>query len=468
MVKNKLIVKIVKSLIALTLAFLLYIVVGIVVPYIKHKDVDRDVAHACIDKEYLGVNEYGERIKHIKTNVEALEIRLSLINSAKSEIILTTFEFGNDESGRDIISALANAAERGVKVRLLIDAYKGGDLNSNAWLRYLSTLENVEIKLYNPLNPFMPWRSQSRMHEKYMIFDGQTYLLGGRNTNDRFLGDYGDEKENADREILVYTETPSENASVSLLKSYFEDYFVHEHCDTYKYSSGKSAEKVRERYEKLKTLYPSAFNELDMNELTYPVGKITLITGQTVTGNKAPNVWYQLVDIMLRGENIIIQSPYVMLGKEMSEDLEAIAFSRNVSLMINSPLAGSNRFGNADYTNNKNKVWDLGMTTYEHIGDVPHHTKTIVVDDRISIVGSFNFDMRSTYIDSEIMLVIDSEELNTELRIELDQMTSWCREIRSGGVMDYGELYAEPEQSFGDRMSLLLMRAISIPIRFLL
>ena len=469
MIKNKLVMRIIKAVIAVTLVFFLFIVTGIIVPYVKHKEVDRDVAHACIDKEYTGTNQYGERIKNIKTNLEALQIRLQLINSAQSEIILTTFEFGNDESGRDIVSALANAAERGVKVRLLIDSYKGGDLNSNGWLRYLSTLENAEIKLYNPLNPFMPWRSQSRMHEKYMIFDGQTYIIGGRNTNDIFLGEYDKENMNSDREILVYTENPTEGSTVCQLRSYFEDYFAHEHCETYKYSKGKSAETVRERYESLKTLYPSAFDTLDMNGITYPVGKLTLLTGETVTGKKAPNIWYQMVDIMLRGEDIVIQSPYVMLGKEMSEDLKAVAFSRSVDLMVNSPLTGANKFGNADYTNNREKVWELGMTTYEYIGESSHHAKTVLVDDRISIVGSFNFDMRSAYIDSEIMLVIDSAELNQEIRVELDQMTSWSREIRSGGYIDCGEFYVEPEEmSFGERMGRFFMRLVVRPIRFLL
>lgn len=469
MKKNKLFTKIFKAVIAIALVFFLFIVTGIAVPYVKHKDVDREVAHACIDKEYLGANEYGERIRHISSNKEALEMRLSLINSAKSEIILATFELGDDESGRDIIAALANAAQRGVKVRVLVDAYKGGNLNSNDWLRYLSTLENTEIKLYNPLNPFMPWRSQSRMHEKYMIFDGQTYLVGGRNTNDIFLGEYNEEKANADREILVYTATPSAGATVTQLRSYFEEYFVHEHCDTYKYTKGKSEKTVSERYESLKTLYPSAFTELDMEALTYPVGKITLLTGETVTGKKAPNIWYQMVDIMLRGENIIIQSPYVMLGKDMSNDLKAIAYERNVTLMINSPLVGANKFGNADYTNNKDKVWSLGMTTYEHIGDMSHHSKTVVVDDRICMIGSFNFDMRSAYIDSEIMLVIDSAELNNEIRVEIDRMTSWSKEIRSGGVIEYGERYVEPEEmSLGERMGRLFMRLFTKPIRFLL
>ena len=49
---------------------------------------------------------------------------------------------------------------------------------------------------------------------------------------------------------------------------------------------------------------------------------------------------------------------------------------------------------------------------YECIADHSLHTKTILVDDRLSAVGSYNYDMRSTYLDTEMMLVIDSPELN--------------------------------------------------------
>ncbi len=469
MIKNKLFKRILKIVIAAALAFLLFVTTGMIVPYIKHKEVDPEVAYACMDKEYLGKNEYGERIRYIKSNDEALEMRLALINSAKSEIIFTTFELGDDESGHDIISALANAAQRGVKVKVLIDAYKGVDLSSNDWLRYLSTLENAEIKLYNPLNPFVPWRSQSRMHEKYMIFDGQTYILGGRNTNDKFLGSYNEEIRNADRDILVYTENPSEGATVTQLRSYFEEYFAHKHCSTYEYGGEKYAEKVNQRYERLKTLYPSAFNELDMEALTYSVGKITLLTGETKTGNKAPNVWYQMVDIMQRGEDIIIQSPYVMLGDDMSDDLKALASGRDVSLLINSPLIGTNKFGNADYSNNRHKVKRLGMNIYEHIGEVSHHSKTVVVDNKICMIGSFNFDMRSTYIDSEIMLVIDSEQLNAEIRAELGDMKEYSREINSDGIINKGDYYVEPEeQSIWSELGMTFMRLLIIPVRFLL
>lgn len=442
---------------------LLYLVLGATLPYVAHADTEK-----ISGNEYLGESEYGERVRYIRSNVEALEIRLKLIREAKSEVILATFEFFDDESGHDIVSALADAASRGVKVKLLIDAYRGSSIKNNKWLRYLSSIENTEIKLYNPINPLFPWRSQSRMHEKYMIFDGKAFIIGGRNTNDRFLGDYGDAKESIDRDILVYTEEPGENASVSVLKRYFEGYFSDKHCKAYKYSENDMRETVSARYESLKTLYPSAFEERDIVSDTYYVGKVSLITGSTRTGNKKPEVWSQLVSLMSTGSNIVIQSPYIMCGKEMEEDLKELSEGRNVELVINSPLVASNRFGTADYLNNKDKVRGLGMTVFEHLGRVSDHSKTVLIDDRISVIGSYNLDMRSTYIDSEIMLVIDSERLNAELRSEMSGLYNESLIISPDGSVYEGVNYEAPEYDRTKSTSMKFMRLISRPIRFLI
>ncbi len=448
---------------ALVAVVLLFLVLGATLPYIKHAETEK-----VTGTEYVGESEYGERVRYIRSNIEALKTRLALIREAKSEIILATFEFFDDESGHDIVSALADAACRGVKVKLLIDGYRGSSLKNNKWLRYLSSIENTEIKLYNPINPLFPWRSQSRMHDKYMIFDETTFIMGGRNTNDRFLGDYGDEKESIDRDILVYTEEPGENASVSILKRYFEGYFSHKHCKVYKYGETDMRDTVNERYEGLKALYPSAFEEYDIRSDTYSVGKISLITGSTETGNKKPEVWSKLVSLMSTGENVVIQSPYIMCSKEMEEDLKELSKERNVDLIINSPLVASNRFGTADYLNNKDEVQSLGMTVCEHIGRVSDHSKTILIDGRISVIGSFNLDMRSTYIDSEIMLVIDSERLNTELRSEISGIYAESRVISPDGSAYEGINYTEPEYDRTKSMSMKLMRLISRPIRFLI
>mgnify|MGYP000146392303 FL=1 len=61
------------------------------------------------------------------------------------------------------------------------------------------------------------------------------------------------------------------------------------------------------------------------------------------------------------------------------------------------------------------------MQVHEYLGPHSNHTKAVLIDDRLSIVGSYNLDMRSTYQDTELMLAIDSEALSAELREEIDR-----------------------------------------------
>ena len=109
----------------------------------------------------------------------------------KKEIILSTFAFQSDESGKLILGALHDAADRGVHIRLLVDGMESWlDMEGNPYFYGLSSHENVEIKLYNKANPLKPWKIMGRMHDKYLIADGKRYILGGRNTYNYFLGDF--------------------------------------------------------------------------------------------------------------------------------------------------------------------------------------------------------------------------------------------------------------------------------------
>ena len=63
--------------------------------------------------------------------------------------------------------------------------------------------ENVEVGVYNPVTPVNLFKVNYRMHDKYLIVDEKMYLLGGRNSNDIFLGDQT-KGINEDRDILVY------------------------------------------------------------------------------------------------------------------------------------------------------------------------------------------------------------------------------------------------------------------------
>ena len=122
--------------------------------------------------------EYGTSSDHRK-NPEALLQRVRLIRNAKEDIILSTFAFQSDESGKLILGALHDAADRGVHIRLLVDGMESWiDMEGNPYFYGLSSHENVEIKLYNKANPLKPWKMMGRMHDKYLIADGKRYILG--------------------------------------------------------------------------------------------------------------------------------------------------------------------------------------------------------------------------------------------------------------------------------------------------
>ena len=164
----------------------------------------------------------GERIRCIDDNEEALLWRLRLIGAAKKSIVLATFDLRADESGSDLLAALNHAAERGVEIKLLIDGiYQQLFLNGSKEFQALTTRENVEVGVYNPVTPVGLFKLNYRMHDKYVIVDDEMYLLGGRNSNDIFLGDYTTDI-NVDRDILVCDTTKGEGESLQELEAYFQ------------------------------------------------------------------------------------------------------------------------------------------------------------------------------------------------------------------------------------------------------
>ena len=129
-----------------------------------------------------------ERVKIIADNGEALSERIRLIAHAKKEIILSTFDFDTDNSGKMLLAALLNAANRNVNIKLIIDgmAYSSGILG-NPWFMALTEMDNVQLKVYTPINPLKPWTAMGRLLDKYLIADRTAYILGGRNCIDYFL-----------------------------------------------------------------------------------------------------------------------------------------------------------------------------------------------------------------------------------------------------------------------------------------
>ena len=174
------------------LLFLLIYIALLAIPYIQHKNVSVSYQKKFAKQSFYSDTAGTERVAYINDNTDALLYRLHMLDEAKDEIILSTFDFNADKSGQDMMASLLHAADRGVSVRI-----------------------------YNPINLLKPWNLQARTHDKYVIVDQKMYLLGGRNTTNLFLGDYSKSK-NIDRELFVYETAENDSSSIRQLTDYFE------------------------------------------------------------------------------------------------------------------------------------------------------------------------------------------------------------------------------------------------------
>ena len=467
--------KILKLIPKILLAFIIYIFCGAVIYYIPHKDVSDEFITEFEKKYYSSsaANTVNERVMCVDDNTDALIIRLKMIEAAKEEIILSTFDFIADESGQDIMAALLCAADRGVDVKIIVDGLTSMlRMSNNEYFAAIASHQNISIKRYNTLNLFTPWKLQARLHDKYLIVDDTMYLLGGRNTYNLFLGDYQRSK-NHDREVFVYSEG-SNKQSLNELKDYFDDIW-HLDCNTdydFNVSRKKRSEAINSlysRYNSLKKLYPEAFAYTDWEHETYETNKITLFYNPIVPYNKAPNLWYCLNRIMLDGDFITIITPYIICSDDMYDDLEKlVSSSSSVNIITNAVENGANPTGCCDYINNSQNILASGVKVYEYCGDHSTHIKTILVDDNISIIGSLNFDMRSVYIDTEMMLVIDCPELNSYLKENAFQMMASSKTLNSDGTYDYGENFVYKELSSKKKNIYSVLKYLIRPFRYLL
>jgi putative cardiolipin synthase len=128
----------------------------------------------------------------------SLDTRVQLARRAEVSLDVQYYHFENDETGRWLLRALRDAADRGVRVRVLIDdLYTGG--NDPLWLAFAAH-KNVQVRLFNPfccardqgqngrfLASLNDWsRVNHRMHNKLFIADGAMAVIGGRNVANEY------------------------------------------------------------------------------------------------------------------------------------------------------------------------------------------------------------------------------------------------------------------------------------------
>ena len=406
------------------LVFLGFLILGGVAPYVRQPEVGEDYQNQFDAESFYADATSCDRAAIVEGNGDALIERVRMIEHAKERVILSTFDFRSDTAGKQMLSALISAAERGVRVQILTDGFNFlTHMKGNSYFYALVRTENIEFKVYNPVNLLTPWKGMSRMHDKYLVADEEVYLLGGRNTFNYFLGDQ-DSHKNYDRDVLVYN-TGGEESSLYQVMDYFEGVWNLKYCKAWKpgtwltdaESVDRASAELQEIYNVMKEELGDWFEKADYESVTVPTNKVTLLSGQTSLYSKEPQVFYGLGQLMKNArEKVVVHTPYIICNQMMYETFaEVCEAGTEVTIMTNSARNNGNPFGAADYVLHKEKILDTGVNVLEYDGGISYHAKSMVIDDDLAIVGSFNMDMKSVYQDTELMLVVNSKELSAQL-----------------------------------------------------
>ena len=436
------------------------------------KNPDENYAEKLSRTEFTAETAGTERICCIDDNEEALLWRLRMIGTAKKNIVLSTFDLRADENGTKLLAALNHAASKGVKIRLLIDGiYQQLFLADSSDFQALASSENVEVGVYNPVAPANLFKVNYRMHDKYLIIDEKMYLLGGRNSNDIFLGDHT-KGINEDRDILVYDTSDGRAESLQQLEDYFYEVW-NDKCVSKK--KGKKPSEYTEAHAHMEEVYASLLKKYkdietysDWEKDTIEVNKITLVDNGVHASRKRPQVLQTIQYLSDNADHVIIQTPYVICNGYMYDVLQQISDHAKLQIVLNAVEKGSNPWGCTDYLNQKKRILKTGADVYELMNEYPVHTKAVLIDDRLSVVGSYNLDMRSTYLDTELMLVIDSEKLNQQIRATESDYMEKSKEVLADGHETEGAKYKKKILNRQKKIYYSVLRLLIRPLRQLL
>jgi cardiolipin synthase C len=437
------ILKLLKNFIFILLLYLIYAFLSgaFYLKYDHPKDSNYQATHLV---ERFFRDDIGpDQVVLLEDGEFAYQVRIQLIEQAKQEIDIAYYMFQEDEYAEFLIAKLVEAAERGVKIRLIVD----GVSNNHALMKQILVLftlhSNIEIKYYEPFNLIKPWTLNNRLHDKIMLIDQAYTIIGGRNIGGRYFSD--DQvfyNRTLDRDVLVYdTKEITGKSVIPEIVEYYNLLWNHPYT---KYPlSTKNISKRQEKkanHFKDRMLHLLDDHELKVDvpiiftENAFATNQIKLIHNPIERMIKEPWVWYDVKALMSNAnESIYIQSPYIIPTDEMYHFLINNSADISTTILTNAISINPNFFGTIGYSNYRKALFQSSNTIYEYQGPESLHGKSLIIDGRISIIGSFNMDARSAHLSTETMLVIDSEEFAKYFEAETQTLFDNSLKLTSNG-----------------------------------
>lgn len=446
--------------------------------------------------------------------------RLHLINKAQHNIDLQYYIWENDSIGHLMLAELLKAADRGVKVRLLIDDQNGTKLD--ATLKQLAAHPNFEIKLFNPYKfrklrvidyAFRLKHINHRMHNKLIIADGAIAVTGGRNISREYF-DASDNFQFTDMDILFYG-TAVQHAN-EVFHKFWNDNLSYSVPQLLGNGNQEQLSKLRQYYEltalqkdQLKKRIELAEKQINKHLKDRPINwaKAHFIADSPnkIRGEATHDqlIYSQMLNIM--GEpkqHLELVSAYFVPTRKGTDYL--VNLSKNdvrIRILTNSFLANDVAVVHAFYQKYRHDLLQNGIKLYEFkpyiernkrtwyevvTGNVipakgkntsSLHAKFFDIDGMV-FIGSFNFDPRSANLNSEVGLVVESDVLQKYISKSLDQYLPqiayelklnkqgeiiWLDQHKDGSIVEYKH---DPETTKFQRFA---MQAVSyLPIEWMM
>jgi cardiolipin synthase C len=447
----------------------------------------------------------------------SLLMRSVLADEACRTIDLQTYIYDDDEAGIVLMDRLRAAAERGTKVRLLID--DNGLRTDECLPLLLDSLPNAEVRVFNPFRlrprwtrplqlPFEFRRLNHRMHNKLFVVDGVATIVGGRNIAGPYFEAH-DESSFTDLDVLLLGPV-ARDAQQCFERYWSSDLAVPLHTALGKRDARRARARI-ERYvraarfmrlqELYKTQHDGLRDTLDRGEHQVHWAKTRLVADDPRKAcarrrRDAPQIMIDaLTETWEQAEReVLAASAYFVPGRKGAGDL--IRMRRRgvrVRILTNSLASNDVPTVHAGYTRYRRALLRAGVELYEYqrFGNRPKHhhgasrcnalhAKTLVIDRRLAWIGSFNLDPRSSRLNTEMAVLLESGSLASELseRMErdLEPDRSWqvmmrrgSRELRWVGEKNgaRSEHHREPDAPWYWRSWVKLARQFPYIERFL-
>ncbi|MDE7164031.1 MAG: hypothetical protein K2O04_01215 [Clostridiales bacterium] len=457
---------VVKTVVFYLIAAVLWYIIAVIAPYTATMEVTASqnivltrTAFSATEKDINIPIENKERALLMPTGESSFCRRLRLIEDAKSTIDFMVYFASKSEYSDYFYTALVRAADRGVKVRIIQDG-KMGKLDgyvADGIANIIYNHNNIELYYFNCINILDPAGLATIMHDKVVIVDGDKMIVGGANMGTSgYLYNY-------DMEVLITNS--GQHGSVGQAQRYYNNMLKSELTERIK--SKKRDFSQKSKYEqKYLTFYNKcefAQKKIDYNALGVPVDKITYLTNPISSTKKTPMILQAMFNMMESSEKSIVITPYSLLENDKIKKLRALAAKNKQFTLITNSLYNSRNVGYADYYYNRDKYINSNIDVYEFQNDIQLHAKVFSFDDRYSVIGSFNLDERSAHIDTESVVIIDSEEFNKGLQDYIeDTFIADSLRVSDNNEYIHSDTVKSHEVSAKKKFTYFLYRALGV------